>query len=394
MPTLLHTADWHLGKSLNGKFDLLEEQAYVLEHLLELIAARDPDVVVIAGDLFDNPERQSVAALKLWTHVSEAIVRGRAGGRPLVVIPGNHDHAYRVSLNAGLASGLHVVHDLERALTPLHLAGLAITAIPYHKPARVRALAERSGDPVVIGDFDDHAAMAHLAQRALSHHDGRYPRVAVAHAFLVGGDAEGAGEEPIAAVGGVGGVRASAFDGFDYVALGHLHRPFAVAGAARVRYSGSLYPYSFDEANAKSVTLLSWPDGATAGTPPTVELLPLRQRRQVRVVDGIAFEMLLERAAEAGARREDYILASVSDRQPIPHAQARLREAYPNAQFEQRFLDVVFEQRLDIPDPNEHSVEAMFEAFYRSAFGDEPMTNLERELLAEALDAIAVEREA
>jgi DNA repair protein SbcD/Mre11 len=394
MPTLLHTADWHLGKSLNGKFDLHDEQAFVVEHLLALIVERDPDVVVIAGDLFDNPERQSVAALKLWTHASEAIVRGRSAGRPLVVIPGNHDHAYRVGLNTGLASSLHVVHDLSLAEVPLQLAGLAITAIPFHKPARVRALAERYGDTSDIGDFDDHAAMAYLTRRALAQGDGRHPRVAVAHAFLVGGDPEGTGEEPIAAVGGVGGVRATAFEGFDYVALGHLHRAFAVAGAPHVRYSGSLYPYSFDEENRKSATLLTWPDGATAGTPPVVELLPLRQQRWVRVVEGVTFETLLAGASEPGARRDDYILASVSDRQPIPHAQARLREAYPNAQFEQRLLDVASAQRLDVPDPNEHSVAAMFEAFYRSSFGDEPLSDLERELLREALARTAAEREA
>jgi hypothetical protein len=160
-----------------------------------------------------------------------------------------------------------------------------------------------------------------------------------------------------------------------------------------VRYAGSLYPYAFDEAGAKSVTIVRWEDGAGPGSAPEITQVPLDVRRQVRVVDDLRFDALLQLGEQARARgdasREDYLLASVTDRNPIPHAQVRLNEVFPNAVFEQRRIDIAADEAFDVPDPTTHSIEEVFEAFYHHVYGaDEALDDLEHEALLEALSRL------
>ena len=399
VPKILHTADWHLGKRLK-RFELVNEQREALERLLDVIDAERPDVVVIAGDVFDVPERQPLEAIRTWTWITQEITR-RA---PIVAIPGNHDHAERIGYNTHLTrtSGLYILNDLERAHEGLVLSGLELFGLPFHKPARVRALLERDTPedetPPELDDFDYDAAMRHLVERALGASRGTHPRVAIAHAFVAGSGEEDSSEDPIM-VGGAGGVHASTLSAFDYVALGHLHAPHAASRHAHVRYAGSLYPYAFDEHPAKSVTIAHWDDGATAGTRPEVRTVPLEVRRRVRVIANRSFADLL-REGEAlrsacDPRVDDYLMVSVTDRDPVPHAQARLNEVYPNAVFEQRWLDVAVDEAFDVPDPSRHSVEQVFEAFYTHVYGaDERLGELERAVLRDALHRLESERDA
>jgi DNA repair protein SbcD/Mre11 len=412
--TLLHTADWHLGKRLNQKFDLDEPHREALGRLLAIIDAERPDAVLLSGDVFDVPERPSLAALATWNWVSGEIA---ARGVPLIAIPGNHDHAVRLSLNAGLAraSGLHLIHDLPDAERPLRIAGVEIFAIPFHKPPRARALAQtRHGEEAPeIGDFDYDAAMRYFVERALAASSDEAPRVLLAHAFVTGGASdpqeEGAGEESLS-LGGAGAVAADTLAAFDYVALGHLHGAMPVGGHAHVRYAGSLYPCAFDERGAKSVTLVTFPDGARAGTRPSTRSVTLPASRQVRIVDDLDFETLLARGRAARAALDesvdDYLLARVTDVRPIPYAQATLTQVYPNGQFDQPNLRVMasddeataqardaFRERVR---DGSVGIEEMFaEHFARSFGGEGTMTDVERGLLREVIAAMTdQEREA
>ena len=402
MTKLLHTADWHLGKHLK-RFDLAAEQHEALERLLAVVDDEQPDLVVVAGDVFDSGERPPLSALREWTWVTQEIVRRRPGGLPLVVIPGNHDHAERIAFNAHLtrASGLYLLNDLARAHEPLRIAGLELFGLPFHKPARVRALrhdADPDGALPDIGDFDYDAAMRWLAGRALGASRGDLPRVAIVHAFVEGAGDEGEAEDPLM-VGGAGAVRPGSLGGFDYVALGHLHTPRPLPRQPHVRYAGSLYPYAFDEPGDKSVTIVSWDDGAEVGTRPEVRTVPLEVARKVRTISDLPFDEVIRGGVAARAAGDpgvdDYLLVSVSDRAPIPHAQARLSEVYPQALFEQRRLDVTPDETLDLPDPSRHGVDEVFLAFYRHVLGaDGEPSEVELELLREALQRTSEEASA
>ena len=398
MPRVLHTADWHLGKRLHD-FWLLDEQSEALDRLADVVARERPDLVLIAGDLFDVPVPQ-VRALQLWERAVARIADEL--GVPVVVIPGNHDQAERIAMNARMArhAGLHVLTDLAAAHLPVRVGGVDVFGVPFHKPPHVRAVANAAteaatsgandGAPTAtddLGDVDYDAAMGWILSRARRHRTPAVPTVLAAHAFVEGAGEEPEGEEAIL-VGGAGGVRPGTLRGFDYVALGHLHRPRTLEGPAPVRYAGSLFPYAFGEPNEKSVTLVDLPAGG--GPPSEIRAVPLPARRQVRIVDGKRFAEVIEegRAIRAdpdrAVRADDYLLVRVQDRDPIDHALARLREVHPRALLEQPVIDVRTEGRRLSGDVRTIRPEDAFLDFYESVY-DAPPSELELEILRAVL---------
>src|SRR6056297_3059761 len=398
MPRVLHTADWHLGKRLHD-FWLLDEQSEALDRLADVVARERPDLVLIAGDLFDVPVPQ-VRALQLWERAVARIADEL--GVPIVVIPGNHDQAERIAMNARMArhAGLHVLTDLAAAHLPVRVAGVDVFGVPFHKPPHVRAVANAApeaassdandGAPAAaddLGDVDYDAAMDWILTRARRHRTPGVPTVLAAHVFVEGAGEEPEGEEAIL-VGGAGGVRPATLHGFDYVALGHLHRPRTLPGPAPVRYAGSLFPYAFGEPNEKSVTLVDLPEGG--GAPTEIRAVPLPARRQVRIVDGKRFAEVIEegRATRAdpdrAARANDYLLVRVQDRDPIDHALARLREVHPHALLEQPVIDVRTEGRRLSGDVRTIRPEDAFLDFYESVYDAQP-SELELEILRAVL---------
>ena len=329
---LLHTADWHLGKRLRD-FPLLEEQAAVVAQVVALAEALRPDALLVAGDVFDVAV-PAIEALRVWSDALERLV---TAGIPVFAIPGNHDQAERLAHLNGLAAraGVHVRADLNHASVPLVLGQVALYGLPFTRPARVRSAFGLGSE--VVPDGDDAAALRQLAGRVLARHRAERPRllpVAVAHAFVEGAGAEDEGEDAIA-VGGSGAVPAEVFDGFAFVALGHLHGRRSLAGG-RVRYAGSLYPTSFAEAgHAKSASLVTL-DGAAL----RVEEHPLVAPRSLRVLTGRRFdEVLAAAAAESPEERGAYVLVRVTDVEPIAAALPRLRAVYPRSLLEQATPD-------------------------------------------------------
>ncbi len=362
----IHTADWHLGRLFHS-VHLTDDQQHVLGQFVDLVADVRPAAVLVAGDVYDRgvppPE-----AVELLNDVLERIVRGL--GVPVVMIAGNHDSPTRLGFGSRLlsAEGLHIAGPLPAggalavpfadADGPLH-----VQAVPYADPIVVReALAEP--------DIQTHEqSMRALVARARADVPFGARTVLVGHAFVAGAEVSDS-ERPLT-VGGAGTVPASVFAGFDYVALGHLHRPQR-AGADAVRYAGSLLTYSFDEvAQRKSVSiveigapgsgLLRPTDAAGArevetaggrgeaageaageagGAPPaspaaspaaarvTIEQVELRPRRRVRVIEGTLHD-ILERAP-ADEARDDYVCARLLDKGALLNAMGQLQQAYPN----------------------------------------------------------------
>jgi exonuclease SbcD len=213
--------------------------------------------------------------------------------------------------------------------------------------------------------------------------------VLVGHEFVAGGVETTDSERPLT-VGGTAQVARERFDGFDYVALGHLHRPQAVGGDA-VRYAGSLLKYSTAEAeHTKSVAIVEL---GASGTPPRVEEVPLPVRRDVRTVTGPLASLVADAPPQG---RDDYVFAVVSDTGPLYDPMGALRSVYPNCIgfTRERALETVRPSGLDAASLRSLDVATLFAGFFESVTG-EPLTGEQRaEFVEVADDASAAEREA
>jgi exonuclease SbcD len=275
---ILHTSDWHLGRSLHEE-PLLEDQAWALDRLVAIVEDERPDALVVAGDVYDRavPPAEAVDLL------DDVLTRVADLGVPIVVVAGNHDSAERLSFAARLLAprGVHLRGDLQRAADPVAIPGKGfLYPLPFVDPEVVRGL---EGDEELRGHA---AATERLVSRIRADAAGRgLPTVLVGHAFVQGAAQTPDSERPIL-VGSAGAIPASVLAGFDYVALGHLHAPQEVA--PRVRYSGSLLRYSFSEAGQeKGVVLVEVEHGrASART------IALGARRDVVRLEGKLADLL------------------------------------------------------------------------------------------------------
>ena len=250
----LHSADWHLGRVYHG-VSLLEDQAHALQQFVRIAADTRPDAILLAGDIYDRSVPPAEAVRLLDLVLSELILELKI---PVVMIAGNHDGPDRLAFGSGLLqrAGLTVRGPVEMDAMPLVLRDahgeVEIHALPYAEPALVRSA---SGDDTIA---DHHAALAAQTAAVRAAQVPGRRTVVVAHAFVQGG-AESESERPLS-VGGTGAVGVGVFDGFDYVALGHLHRPQAIGtkrggeGAAGVGGPDAAWAHrSADAADAANV---------------------------------------------------------------------------------------------------------------------------------------------
>ena len=363
---LLHTSDWHLGRSFHGA-SLLEEQAEALDRIVELAREAAVDLVVIAGDLYDRaiPPAEAVS---LFT---DTLARLRSAGIAVVAIAGNHDSHVRVSVYDQLLSDLGVTirGAVSRAAEPVLVQpggggdAVAVYPLPYlepvvdgprlldrleeeeeeeeeHAPGRsepadpgqtgpgtagTAAAGPGQGEPAAVGRFS-HEATTRLALARIRRDLARRPgcrSVLVAHTFVAGG--LGSDSERELSVGQVDRVSVEAFAGFDYVALGHLHGSQQLDGP-RLAYSGTPLPYSFsEERHRKSVRIVEL---AVDGTP-AVEVVPLGVGRSLQTLEGTLARLCCDPAFEAA--RQARVRAILTDEALPLQAMARLRERFPHA---------------------------------------------------------------
>lgn len=369
---LLHTSDWHLGRSLFN-LSLLEDHACVLRQIVEIARDFRPHAVIIAGDLYDRavppPE-----AVELLDEILSRLVLDL--DLHVIVLAGNHDSRERLGFAARLLerNRLHIA----AARSPLRIVPLEdehgtveILALSYLEPAEAREFLD-------YDDLHDHDA----ALRALLAHAGarlRASRVILAtHAFVEGGSTSDS--ERALTVGGAGLVSATCFDGFAFVTLGHLHRSQSV-GEQRVHYCGAPLKFSFAEAGQqKSVSLIE----LNARGEFELHLVPLVPRRQMHCLEG-TFDDLL-RSTPPGVGREDLISVTLLDRQPVLDAMNRLRERYPNLlQLSQPALVEAGARGVRPPDHTRLSDQELFADFFRQVTG-RPLDETERAELLATLD--------
>jgi exonuclease SbcD len=317
---ILHTSDWHVGRTFHGR-DLLAEQEAVLGGLADVVAAAGVDTVVVAGDVFDRA-MPSTDAVRVCHRV---LARIRAAGAQLMLISGNHDSAGRLGFGAEFmaASGVHVRTAAEDVADPVLLADehgpVAVYGLPYLEPETARHVL---GEPELRG----HEAVLDVAMsrvRAdLADRPAGTRSVVVAHAFVVGGAA--CDSERVITVGGVETVPAGIFDGPDYVALGHLHGAQQIS--ERIRYAGSPLAYSFSESEqVKSAWLVDLGPDGLAG----VRRHRLPVPRRLAVLTGELVELLDDPGHEAV--RDHYVAAVLTDRIRPIDAMRRLQDRFPYA---------------------------------------------------------------
>ncbi|MEV4240950.1 exonuclease SbcCD subunit D [Nocardia sp. NPDC049737] len=316
---MLHTSDWHIGRTFHG-VDLLVDQAAGLAAIAELVSAESVDVVVLPGDVYDR-SIPSADAIAVCIQGFEAI---RAAGAQIVATSGNHDSPTRLGAGASFAAagGLHLRTTVAAADQPVLLSdehgAIAFYGIPYLEPEITRA---ELGVPQARSHAEILDAVMSRIRADIAERPGTRT-VVLAHAFVVGGEATGS--ERSISVGGVETVPLSAFDGIDYVALGHLHSPQTLSES--VRYSGSPLPYSFAETSHRKAVWLV--DLNASG-------LYSVQRRDLPLVRGLSrltgtLDELLGDAAYSDAE-EHYVSATLTDYARPVDAMRKLRERFPHA---------------------------------------------------------------
>lgn len=374
---ILHTGDWHLGRQFHA-VSLDEDHDAVLAQVEAAIAAHAPDVLIIAGDIFDRATPPQTALRRFGEFVRRV---GANGGTAIVLIAGNHDSAAQIGMMGVLA-------DAERSLVrgPLDAEERPLILSDEHGPVAISALpfSFEFAARACYGN-DDISCPADVLREQIASARRHVPDgarwVVVAHAFVEGASTS-EGERPLTrAVGGIETVPSSVFDGAHYVALGHLHRPQAV-GAEHVRYSGAPLAFGFDEeGHEKSMTLVDLAaDGAV-----TIVPIPFVPRRRIRTLRGRLAELL---AAPEGS--DDLISVVLTDETPQIDPMKRIRRLCPNAvQLAYQRNDTPGEQRLRegraaLERPQE--VIANFVGFVR----EQEISEAERALVETALGDMAV----
>jgi exonuclease SbcD len=320
---ILHTSDWHLGRSFHG-VGMLGAQAAYVDHLLDVVATERVDLVVLAGDVYDRA-LPPVDAVEL---ADDAFARLSASRAAVVVSSGNHDSAARLGFNSRLAdaAGVHLRTRWQDVGTPVLLGDehgpVAVHAIPYLEPDAVRAawqLPERSHEAALTSAMA--RVTADLAQRPGTR------SVVLAHAF-VAGSPEAAGRmsstsERDISVGGIQIAPTRLFTGVDYAALGHLHGRQTLTDT--VRYSGSPLAYSFSEAGQPKG---SWLVELGAQGMTNAEFVTAPVPRRLATVRG-RIEDLLGSPRHA-AVEDAWLQVTLTDpRRPV-HAMERLRARFPH----------------------------------------------------------------
>ncbi len=320
---LLHTSDWHLGRSLHRE-GMLGHQAAFVDHLLAVVEAEQVDVVLVAGDIYDRA-LPPVDAVRL---ADETLARLAASRARVVLTSGNHDSAQRLGFSSRLidAAGVHIRADLAAVGEPVVISDehgpVAFHGLPYLEPC---ATADAWGLDVRRHEAAVGEAMRRVRADLTTRTGTR--SVVLAHAFVGGSSTQTADvasdSERDISVGGVSMVPTSAFDGIDYTALGHLHGRRELT--PRVRYSGSPLPYSFSEATHLKGSWLV--DLAADGTV-TAELVEAPVPRRLARLRGSLDALLAD--PDLAVHEDAWVEATLTDTTRPLHAMEQLRRRFPH----------------------------------------------------------------
>ena len=373
MVKFLHTADWHIGRKLQGK-DLLEDQQYVMNNLISKIDETNPDFLIIAGDLYDR----SVPSKEATTLLQELLVKINIECNiPIFAISGNHDSRERLAIGeAWFSKHKFYLHTrLNQAFDKITIEDTDIYLLPYFEPFEAR---EHFEDATLT---THNSATKRVIDEIYKNIDMSKTNILVAHTFVSGG-LETDSEREIS-VGTVENVAVEIFEKFDYVALGHLHNPNAIK-EERIKYSGSPMAYSFSEATqTKGMRLVELTKEIF-----TEEFISLEQKRKLHNISTTYEEVFTKVFQQNFDCKNDYFSMELSGMEGVTDPLPRIKEYYPNTLILKQKRnnnsdsEIKFDKEMLTKSPLE-----LIEGFYNEQIGSE-LTVGQKRVLVNIIDKV------
>lgn len=312
---IIHLADLHIGKRVN-EFSMIDDQKHILNQILEIIDKEKPDAVIIAGDVYDK-QVPSIEAVELLDSFISDISKRKT---TTFIISGNHDSAERLAFGSSLmAMGKIYISPVYNGKISKYtlkndFGSANFYLLPFVKPNHVKRFFPNEK----IESYTD-AIRVVVDNLKL---DTSEINILIAHQFVTGASRT---ESEEISVGGLDNVDASVFEDFDYVALGHIHRPQKI-GTERIRYCGTPLKYSFSEVNdTKSVSIIEINSKEDFNLR-TIPLIPKRDMRKIRGT----YEELITKTSYENTNTDDYIHVTLTDEFNVVDAIQKLRVIYKN----------------------------------------------------------------
>lgn len=382
----VHTSDLHLGRKL-AQMSLEQDSEYLLRQLTDLVKRSGSQALVVAGDIYESPN-PSEAAVRLW----DRFITGMAELHiPVLVVSGNHDSGARLSVGSNLIalSGIHIAGELRGRLRPVVIDGVNFWLVPFVRPTDVRAWAAEQGlDAGLVINYETALRLVLDTARATDDFLQR-PNVCVAHQFITNaGVSPQQSDSERLSLGTLDNVDYRVFEGFDYVALGHIHGPQHI-GREEVRYAGSPLKLSSSEIRQNKSFVVVGIKREDGETQVKYRLVPCEPLRDFRKEHGSVEELVRKAKEEDDREREDFIHAVVTDDDPID-VTARLRRVWPNleqVEFDNAITRAAAREQL----PNEVDLEKnmidLFREFFEMQAG-KPLAPDEAKLVDDAFEKV------
>lgn len=371
---IAHLADLHLGKTVNG-YTMIEDQRYILDEILKICRREKVNAVVIAGDVYDRTV-PSVEAMRL---LDSFLLSMQKEGYEVFMIAGNHDSGERLSYGASFLDHMHIhITGTYEGTVPFYdmkdaYGTVRFHLLPFIRPADVNRYLEKNK----VRTYDEA-----LKKAVSSINKSEDRNVMLSHQFVIGSQVDENGSEEIS-VGGIDQVDSHVYDGFDYVALGHIHRPQKLQRET-MRYAGSPLKYSFSESSqTKSVPIVEMKEKGNV----QVRLVPLKPLHEMREIHGYFKDIISERSSEDS--RNDYMHITLNDEEDVTDAVQTLRTIcpllmkldYDNTRT--RSMDeTVSVEKIERQDPVQ-----VFEQFYKMRNGKE-MSEDQKKITMDLMDDI------
>ena len=369
----IHTADWHIGRKLQ-QIDLLDDQEFVLNNLIEEIKEYDLDFIIIAGDLYDR----SVPSREATTLLQELLIKINIEcDLPIFAISGNHDSRERLAVGQAWFSkhNFYLVTQLEDVFHKIQYKDADIYLLPYFEPYEAKVYFE--DDKLTT----HHTATKRVIDEIYKNIDESRINILVAHTFVAG--AEPTDSEREISIGTVENVGVNVFEKFDYVALGHLHNPNAL-NEERIKYSGSPLAYSFSESNQqKGIRLIELTKENFDD-----RFIPIKQKRKMHNIVADYDEIFSKEYREKFDTENDYFSMELGKLEGVTDPMPRIKEFYPNT--------LLLKSKAKRLDSSKNSVNKemlkknpleLIESFYEEQVLD-TLTSTQREVLEQIIGEV------